>query len=384
MLNKGAKRIIATNWLNYLCKRNFFDLELDAYEFEKQTDCCKVLAFLYFKSVGSPHPILHHIHCGLGFIPRFDLFHGINTISVGSKPWVTTFEFQLPRWNTSKFNKHSVSWALKRLASDSCKTIIAMSDFAYRAQAKFLEKFPDLAPTILGKMTTIHPSQQPIISHYEQKPLSSDFVTFTLVGSEFFRKGGGLVLRVFDRLIRKGASIKLNIVSSLAYGDYASKAEKMDYDEAKQIVATHPSHINHYPIMTSNEVLDLFIRTDVGLLPSFDETYGFSVLEAQACGCPVITTSGGAFREINNEKVGWIIDVPVAEDGRSIPRTLARRTVFVEEVEAGLERIVVDVCNNRDLVRLRGMAALNRVIKEHGSTSRGELLRAIYDSALGE
>ncbi len=45
---------------------------------------------------------------------------------------------------------------------------------------------------------------------------------------------------------------------------------------------------------------------DIGMLPSYADTYGFSVLEAQA-GNAVITTDIRALPEVNNPAVGWLI-----------------------------------------------------------------------------
>ena len=42
---------------------------------------------------------------------------------------------------------------------------------------------------------------------------------------------------------------------------------------------------------------------DVGLLPTWAESYGYSVLEMQACGLPVVTTNIRALPETN--VCGW-------------------------------------------------------------------------------
>lgn len=44
-------------------------------------------------------------------------------------------------------------------------------------------------------------------------------------------------------------------------------------------------------------------KAHVCLLPTWMDTFAYSVLEAQACGTPVISTSLRALTEINNENV---------------------------------------------------------------------------------
>lgn len=51
-------------------------------------------------------------------------------------------------------------------------------------------------------------------------------------------------------------------------------------------------------------------NSHVGLLQTWSDTYGYSVLEFQACACSVITTDLRALPEINNNEVGWLIELP--------------------------------------------------------------------------
>ncbi len=62
--------------------------------------------------------------------------------------------------------------------------------------------------------------------------------------------------------------------------------------------------------MPNQQVLELLKTCDVGLLPTYADTYGFSALEAQSAACPVISTDVRALPEINNTEVGWLINVP--------------------------------------------------------------------------
>lgn len=54
-------------------------------------------------------------------------------------------------------------------------------------------------------------------------------------------------------------------------------------------------------------------KSDVGLLPTWADTYGYSVLEFQACGCPVISSNTRGLPEINNNEAGWIINMPLTK-----------------------------------------------------------------------
>ena len=101
----------------------------------------------------------------------------------------------------------------------------------------------------------------------------------------------------------------LNIISKLEFGDYASKTTIEDYKSAKKIINELSGNISYHKILPNSEVMNILKNTHVGLLPTYADTYGYSVLEAQSFGCPVITTNIRAMPEINNWKKGWIIKV---------------------------------------------------------------------------
>ena len=52
----------------------------------------------------------------------------------------------------------------------------------------------------------------------------------------------------------------------------------------------------------------LYARSELLILPSFDEGFGFPVIEAMACGTPVIVSNGGALPEVVGE-AGLIFDL---------------------------------------------------------------------------
>ncbi len=183
------------------------------------------------------HKLFATMHFNLG-LTTCDILHLFNTISLSSTPWVTTFETYLPRWGIA--TDFGIKSGVKLLASDSCKKLIAMSKCTYDFQCRYLERFQEYQD-IVEKICVIHPAQELMVNSYDEKRIGGDFLTFTIVGGDFFRKGGKEILIVFERLIQEGYPLKLNIISSMCYADYATKTSEKDLKEAMQIISEYSS-----------------------------------------------------------------------------------------------------------------------------------------------
>jgi glycosyltransferase involved in cell wall biosynthesis len=127
----------------------------------------------------------------------------------------------------------------------------------------------------------------------------------------------------------------------------------------------------------------------VALLPSYAESYGYSILEAQACGCPVITTDIGAMPEINNNCCGWVINLPKRDYGgkslgRSRYNTADGRREISTVIKSQLEKIILSILDNPQSLEDRRDPALNRIRKEHDPRTHAAELKRIYLEALAE
>jgi glycosyltransferase involved in cell wall biosynthesis len=315
---------------------------------------------------------LHH-DLRLADVP---LHHLVNTISLSATPWVVSYEHYLPRWNWNS----SLGW--KYMAGRPCRKIIAISHWAHRFQVKLLARHPGLSEEIRPKMCVNTPGQRVLLGRYEDKMLDPGRITFAFVGRDFFRKGGLETLEVFSRLIAEGLPVHLTVVSPLTYGDYASCSTRADYDRAVKLIAGMGNSVAHIPSLENAEVIQLLARSHVALLPTYDDTYGFSVLEAQAAGCPVITTDGCALPEINNDTIGWLIEVPKDEHQVQLHRTAEERETLSACIRENLFRIVREICADVPAVRVKGERALERIRQEHALEDRAAFLENLYTEAL--
>lgn len=364
---------------SYNSKRNIRNLNIDEIGYVRSFDIMSVYRMLCRSSLFRKH--LHSrtaffTHCDLG-INTVDLLHFFNHVSITTTPWIVTYETAVPRWNSGK------KIGLRLLAGDSCKKIIALSECARQIQRQLLNEYPEHKSAILNKITVLHPPQQPNVNAWTDKGISlTNGLLFTLVGGDFFRKGGREVMQVFDRLFEEGHDVRLAVVSSLEFGDYASKATREDRAWARQLIDKHKDRIEYFRRLPNNEVIKLFKRSHVGLLPSYGDTYGYSVLEAQSCGCPVITTDIRALPEINNDETGWLIEVPKDQRRDGQLSTPEERQFYSQIVADNLYRIIREIIEDPHRVREKGIHSLDRIRTHHDPGEHAKQLEAIYSDAL--
>jgi glycosyltransferase involved in cell wall biosynthesis len=180
----------------------------------------------------------------------------------------------------------------------------------------------------------------------------------------------------------EGQHVELNIVSKLNFGDYASRTTRADWIEANRIIRSFPGTIHHFTCLPNDAVTELLKRTHVGLLPSHGDPYGYSVLEAQACGCPVITTDIRAFPEINSGELGWLIPVPKNQLGYGLISTSEERARFSAILEEGLYRTITNTLQFPGGIREKGIRCLTRIKAYHDPAEKAREIERIYDAAL--
>lgn len=327
---------------------------------------------------------------------KVDILHFSNGISYGKTPWVSHFETILPRF-TELFNQaKNALWqnlqpgrltlrGLEALRSPACKQIIAWSENAADFQRKFLSEISsEYREPILAKLSVLHPAQEALVERVTSRKYDQQHpIGFALVGAAFFRKGGRELFRVFRKLAGdEGLPVRLIVVSSLRLDPYAAQETEEDVAWARQIIAEKPDWLEYHEELPYPEVLALLKDTDVGLLPTWADTYGLSVLEAQASGCPVITTDVRALPEINNNRIGWLIRVPKDELGEAIYATAEDREKLSQEIETGLENTIRSIVAEPSIIALKGQAALERIRLEHDPQVYVDKLRQIYQAAL--
>ena len=360
-------KLICRKGAGYAELRNFLSHDMDTSE---RWDAAALFEKLAFRLIR------------IGYMPTWKSFFfrpldpatliGFNTIRIDGGPFVVFFETTLPR--ISK-NRLILSFLQNRaLGGNNCLGMIAISECARDLQ---LVKHGANA-----KLSVLHPPQRVLVNNGEESRWNNlDPVRFCFVGRDFCRKGGAEILRAFDAL--KTEDWHLTIVSSLSVDDYATQYTKQEQHSISQEISTilnkRKNQITWHASLPNKHVLEVMRTSHIGLLPTWHDTYGYSVLEFQASGCPVITTDVRALPEINNNKCGWIIPIGEKFGAKISPlKSHVQRKAFSLELAHNLREILNEILGSpRNLLRLKSQACIARIQAQHDPTSHKLALQKI-------
>jgi len=319
----------------------------------------------------------------------YDIAHLFNSVSFSGSPWLSTFETTVPffRQEIEEYlgagmnfsavqNKRKLSKGIQACAADSCKALIALSKCSMKIQLDLITNYPEYEARIKSKLVQLYPPQELLVEMFEQKPVATDNkLKFMFVGREFYRKGGLEILRCFEKLAST-YQFELIIVSELR-NDIPSIIPNEFEIEARQIIEKYNGGwLSYYKELDNSAVLNLMKSSHVGLLPTYSETFGFSVLEFQACGCPVISTDVRALPEINNSDIGWIIST-----GEKTPHfeiTNIQKIISDKLIESTLKKIITDIFENRDQIKKKAELSIRQISDQHSPSTFSELLTTLY------
>lgn len=323
-----------------------------------------------------------------------DGLHFFNSITKNNTPWVSTYETCIPRLSTMSFFKEEGSLEqqqkekryaekyVKILANDNCRKIIALSKINQRMQEDFLNYFPDYKEKIMNKMVQLYPPQKKIVTReFVEKKQTNKVIHFLFVGKFFNLKGGNEIVDVFDKIYKEtNYKFKLTLVSlgdmnNHAFGDFFDSPEYLQ--KSKQKIDACPS-IEWIHYIENKELLEMMKHYDVGILPSWGDTFGYSILEMQATGIPVISSNIRAFEEINNEKTGWIIQLPLSKYKEIHFNSLKEKIQQRKNMQNKLEEIVLDILAHPEQLKEKRIAAYDQVTKQHSTEKYFEKLNQIY------
>lgn len=241
----------------------------------------------------SPHYNYLHVMLGKPKIRKFysndyNLIHSAQSLLDTNLPYVMDFEHAavLSGYNQIAFSNPSFVKNLKKiLENKKLKKLLPWTNAAKNSLLNFLS-----SEQIEYKIETVYP----VITPPEKIEKKEDkTIKFLFIGGNFYEKGGLETLIAFDRISPK-YDIELTIISNLP-------------QEIKKKFAKNPK-ITMNERVPYEKAQKLYDKSNIFVMPTHMDTFGFVILEALSYGLPVIVENSFSRPElIAEEKTGLLI-----------------------------------------------------------------------------
>ncbi|MFA5061890.1 MAG: glycosyltransferase family 1 protein [Patescibacteria group bacterium] len=139
------------------------------------------------------------------------------------------------------------------------------------------------------------------------------------------------IVKSFNILKKTHPDLKLILVG----------APRVGYEKIKQEIEASPykSDIILPGWINEQEIVGLLNKASVFLIPSLYEGFGLPVLEAMACGAPVVASAGNSLAEVGGGAVLYADPQNINEIAGAVDKLLADHNLREEKIKAGLERV---------------------------------------------
>lgn len=310
-----------------------------------------------------------------------DIMESVISPVVTSKPWIhSCANLQ----ETVAFNILGVpvprairlAWIERMFARESCAKVIFWSHAGLRS----LEEYGQITnPRVQKKSTVVYPAvrKAPIDLIRYSGQSSAPVILFS---GEFFRKGGMHVVDAFEQIQTQYNDARLWLCCDeqidFRIGDLSLRERYL-----AKIKANEAIQFGRVP--RERLLNDILPETDVYLLPTYEDTFGFALLEAMTFGVPVISTAHFAIPEIvEHEVTGFLIDFKPF-DSSDVCKGYTIDSIPSDFHEYMSSKVVTYLQRLLDSPELRyemGQQAIRRADQKFSFKHRNSVMKQIYES----
>lgn len=267
-----------------------------------------------------PGRFIHNSYDGITIMQRLkspDLTHAWNRVPINPGRFIISFESHLPRVfdRGAPFTNSVENWMRQRICSNSCRRITALSHYAKR---QFLDQnagHPDLE-AMAEKLIVRYPNVFLGETNEDRIERVPERLQIVFVGGHFARKGGLAVLRLAEMCDAAKLPVKFTLVSSLSMGEaiWTDPANPEFYQPYERLYDL--SNIEILSTLSNQAVRALFAQSDLSILPTIADSFGYSVIESMAEYCVPIASETGVFPEfLQHGENGFLLPTETSADG---------------------------------------------------------------------
>lgn len=303
-------------------------------EYLKNADVKKPMPFGYFLGSGLTNTLFSHINRANSAFQitrhNYDIFHPTYfndyfKTFLGKTPYVITHHDAIPEKFGDKYaSLDGFTKDYKQRVLDNAARIIAVSE---NTKNDLLEIF-NIAPE---KIDVVHHS-----THFATYKPDDDFDITTperyllYVGNRDNYKNFDVFLRAIAPILKKQPDLQLMCAGNGKFTDIEQKLFH-ELGISKQVV--------HQDIENDAVLYRIYQKATAFIYPSLYEGFGIPILEAFACGCPVVLSNTSCFPEVAQNAALYFNPKNTENITYEVERLIDNPELKLELVKKGYERL---------------------------------------------
>jgi len=264
------------------------------------------------------HEIWHHPHFAAYQAARFARKCFVITIHGSLEPWCL---------NHKAFKKKIYSMLIQRKILREASALHAITGEEVRNIAKFVgNKNVLLIPNGLNLEEFENFSYREQIDELYPDIRGKKIILF--LGRLHPKKGLDILAKAFQLILKQRDDIQLLIVGPDSNG---YKEEIVKILKAENAIV----NVTFTGMLRGDDKLAALSRADIFVLPSYSEGFSISILEAMACGLPVVVTKECNFPEVEEIGAGKVIDPDAGQLSEALIELLENQELCKEMGKRG-------------------------------------------------
>ncbi len=153
----------------------------------------------------------------------------------------------------------------------------------------------------------------------------------TVASSDVPLKGLDYLIQSLKKIKLKYPEVSLSVIGEKKEGGHTDRLiRKLGLEE----------QISFFSNLTQDQIRKVYCESEIAVIPSLYEGFGFAAIEAMACNVPLISTSGGALPEVI-EECGKIINPMNSEEiYSSVIDAFLNKKDYEHRANKGLNRVI--------------------------------------------
>lgn len=145
------------------------------------------------------------------------------------------------------------------------------------------------------------------------------------------KKNVSSIIKAYN-IIKKSTDLQLVLIGSAGCG----------FDDIEKTIneSSYKKDIICQSWITDNDLAIFYNLAKVFVFPSKYEGFGLPVLEAMACGCPVVISKNNSLEEVGGDAVLYASAESVDEIAEAVIKLLNDKDLYLDKVEKGLKRVI--------------------------------------------